>query len=97
VAVAIDILDEAHSLRLAMRRLGADAALRDALGSAAQAYWIREHSQEAMLADYRRMLPVAAALPVPRPELPPHLRADETSRVDSILSHMGVPVPWSKI
>ena len=36
VAVAIDILDEDHSLRLAMKRLAEDAELRQALGSAAQ-------------------------------------------------------------
>jgi hypothetical protein len=34
VAVAIDILDEDHSLRLAMRRLAQDASLRAVLGSA---------------------------------------------------------------
>ena len=36
-AVAIDILDEDHSLRLAMRRLGTDPALRATLGAAARA------------------------------------------------------------
>jgi glycosyltransferase involved in cell wall biosynthesis len=97
VAVAIDVLDEDHSLRLAMRRLGSDAALRDALGRAARDFWIEQHSPAAMLDDYRRLLPRAAALPVPRAELPPHLRADESGRVEDILSHLGVAAPWSKI
>ena len=56
VTVAIDIVDEDHSLRLAMRRLATDAELRARLGSAGQRYWRREHSLAAMLEDYRRVL-----------------------------------------
>src|SRR5690606_8322021 len=43
-SVAIDILDEDHSLRLAMRRLAGDAGLRDTLGRAAASYWEMHHS-----------------------------------------------------
>jgi hypothetical protein len=62
VTVAIDILDEDHSLRLAMRRLATDAELRARIGAAGQRYWVREHSLEAMLDDYRRVLALAAHL-----------------------------------
>jgi glycosyltransferase involved in cell wall biosynthesis len=58
VTVAIDILDEDHSLRLAMRRLAQDADLRARLGRAAREYWQREHSIEAMTEDYVRVLGV---------------------------------------
>ena len=60
ICVAIDILDEDHSLRLAMRRLAADAALRDALGRAARDWWARDHSVEAMADDYERVMREAA-------------------------------------
>ena len=55
-AVAIDILDEDHSLRLAMRRLGSDALLRSALGRAAQEYWQGAHSLEIMVGDYEDLI-----------------------------------------
>jgi glycosyltransferase involved in cell wall biosynthesis len=74
--VAIDILDEDHSLRLAMRRLATDPALRAALGSAARDYWKTEHSVHAMAADYRRVIALARSRPVPDVRLPPHLVDD---------------------
>jgi glycosyltransferase involved in cell wall biosynthesis len=97
VAVAVDILDEDHSLRLAMRRLAHDAALRESLGRAARAYWTREHSYAAMFSDYRRIVPLAAAQKAPRTALPAHLRDDESGVMENILETIGVPVPWSKI
>lgn len=97
VAVAVDILDEDHSLRLAMRRLARDRALRDSLGRAARSYWTREHSHAAMFADYRRIVPLAAAAEAPRLPLPLHLRDDESGVMNGILETFGVPVPWSKI
>ena len=39
VAVSIDLLDEDHSLQLALERLATDAVLRQRLGSAARAWW----------------------------------------------------------
>jgi hypothetical protein len=97
VAVGIDVVDEDHSLRLAMRRLARDAGLRETLGRAAREYWDREHSHGAMLHDYRRLIAAAAALPAPCPALPPHLRDDETALMRHLLDHVGVAVPWSKI
>jgi glycosyltransferase involved in cell wall biosynthesis len=97
VCVAIDILDEDHSLRLAMRRLAADAGLREALGTAARRYWTDEHSPQAMLQDYRAVLERAAAAEAPAPVLPAHLTTDRSERLGDILAPFGVPVPWSKI
>jgi glycosyltransferase involved in cell wall biosynthesis len=97
VTVALDILDEDHSLRRAMRRLAIDAVLRKALGRAARDFWMKEHSEAAMLADYERLLPEAArAVPASR-TLPAHARSDQSQLMESILGGFGVPVPWSKI
>lgn len=97
VTVAIDIMDEDHSLRLAMRRLAADAALREALGAAARAAWSREHSPAVMLEDYRRLLQAAAAAPAPAAALPDHLTADHGALGARILARFATPLPWSKI
>jgi hypothetical protein len=76
VAVGIDILDEDHSLRLALRRLGSDAALRLRLGAAARAYWESNHTVAAMAADYESTIRQARELAAPVVDLPTHLRPD---------------------
>ena len=76
IAVAIDILDEDHSLRLAMARLAADADLRRSLGTAARAYWEREHTVERMVEDYERVMQRAVTLTAPATPRPVHLRPD---------------------
>jgi glycosyltransferase involved in cell wall biosynthesis len=80
VAVAIDILDEDHSLRLAMARLAADADLRRSLGTAARAYWEREHTVERMVEDYERVMRRAVTLTAPAGPRPSHLRPDPLAR-----------------
>jgi glycosyltransferase involved in cell wall biosynthesis len=85
VTVGVDILDEDHSLALAMRRLATDAALRDRIGRAARRYWAAAHTEAHMASDYERLLPRAAALPDPRPVLPPHLRPDPVAHVEALL------------
>ena len=97
VSVAVDILDEEHSLRLAMRRLGTDAALRGRLGEAARRYWTEHHEQAGMVADYQRVLRQAASAPVLDVPLPAHLRDDRTGALAAMLAPFGVPAPWSKI
>jgi glycosyltransferase involved in cell wall biosynthesis len=97
VTVAIDVLDEAHSLRLGMRRLASDADLRRTLGAAAREYWRYEHSPERMVADYLDILPRAAAKPVPHPVLPPHLVNDGDRRLHLLLADVGVGSPWDKL
>jgi glycosyltransferase involved in cell wall biosynthesis len=89
VTVAIDILDEDHSLRRAMRRLASDSALRATLAAAGREYWEREHSVERMLDDYRRLLPIAAAIPAPDPVLPPHMITDGDRVLRSLLQDFG--------
>jgi glycosyltransferase involved in cell wall biosynthesis len=89
VTVAIDILDEDHSLRRAMRRLASDPALRATLAAAGREFWEREHSVERMLDDYRRVLPIAAATPAPAPVLPPHMVTDGDRVLRGLLQDFG--------
>jgi glycosyltransferase involved in cell wall biosynthesis len=97
VSIAIDILDEDHSLRLAMRRLAQDAELRERLGRAGQAWWQREHSLEQMVDDYERVLAAAASRPGNAPDAadgaPPHLRSDGDRRLHALLAPFGIEAP----
>ena len=93
VMVAVDILDEAHSLGLAMRRLAQDAALRRSLGGSARRYWMREHAPDGMLADYERLLEAARGKPAPVPDLPQHLREEGTRLLEALLAPFGIPAP----
>jgi glycosyltransferase involved in cell wall biosynthesis len=100
IAVAVDILDEDHSLRLALRRLAADPDLRQRLGRAGRRHWEREHSPAVMVEDYRRALARAAALPVPRPALPAHLVTAGDARLDALLEGMTLAADaprWSRL
>jgi glycosyltransferase involved in cell wall biosynthesis len=94
VCVSIDILDEDHSLRLAMRRLASDPALRSTLGEAGRRYWEREHSMPRMLADYDRVLADAVARPAPRVELPDHLVNNGDRLLNRILGEFSVARAW---
>jgi glycosyltransferase involved in cell wall biosynthesis len=98
VAVSVDILDEDHSLRLALRRLARDPELRARLGRAAAAYWNDNHSVEHMVEDYRRVIAGAIVARVPAADLPVHLRADGSTRLAELLQPFGLPAEvWSKI
>ena len=94
ICVAIDVLDEDHSLRLAMRRLVADAGLRAQLGNAAREWWTREHSLDAMVEDYERVMKEAASRPDPGAELPAHLRNRGDRTLRALLRPSGVEVPF---
>ena len=76
VAVALDIRDEDHSLRLAMHRLAVDADLRETLGRHARAYWEAGHTVDRMADDYERVMALAGTLPTPAPGRPPHMAPD---------------------
>jgi glycosyltransferase involved in cell wall biosynthesis len=89
VTIAIDVLDEDHSLRLAMRRLARDADLRAQLGAAARAWWGREHSVDVMVDDYVRVLHAAAARPLPSADLPPHMTSDGTHLLRELSGPFG--------
>ena len=97
VAVAIDILDEDHSLALAMRRLALDPVLRDSLGRAARARWAAEHTLEAMTADYEAAMAAAVALPITDPAtrgLPAHLLADGSATARRLADETGVTIDF---
>jgi glycosyltransferase involved in cell wall biosynthesis len=93
ISVAIDILDEDHSLRLTMRRLATDASLRAALGHAARRYWTDHHSIDAMAADYRRLIARAITREAPRLALPPHLINDGMGTMHAIVAACGLSSP----
>jgi glycosyltransferase involved in cell wall biosynthesis len=88
VAVAIDILDEAHSLGLALRRLATDGALRARLGAAARDYWERTHTFERMRDDYLSLIERAAARTRP-PVRPPVLEYDPLSKARALTADFG--------
>ena len=56
LGVAIDILDEDHSLEITLRRLSTDASLRRQLGLRARQYWESHHRLEMMAEDYHQLL-----------------------------------------
>jgi hypothetical protein len=89
ITVAIDLLDEDHSLGLAMRRLAADAALRDKLGAAGRAYWEREHSLDRMVEDYALLLDKAAGTPLPTATLPDTIVSRPDTHMRALLSPFG--------
>jgi glycosyltransferase involved in cell wall biosynthesis len=86
VAVSLDVLDETHSLTLAVKRLAADAALRERLGAAARAHWLAHHTVEAMAARYDEVMQEMAARPDPDPVLPHHLRPDAAVLARALVS-----------
>lgn len=90
VAVSIDLLDEEHSLQLALERLATDAALRQRLGDAARVWW-RTHHQLAPMADaYVRLMAAAAETPAPAVALPPHLLDDGSGLLKRLATGLGV-------
>jgi glycosyltransferase involved in cell wall biosynthesis len=91
VAVSIDLLDEDHSLQLAVERLASDAALRQRLGGAAREWWRRHHQLSPMADAYLRVIAAARALPKPELELPPHLLDDATARAKRLATELGLP------
>ena len=102
VTVKIDILDEDHSLRLALRRLATDAGLRARLASAGRAWWQDEHAGEVMRADYERV--IARALETPKRAVPHRLGPALTSSaakepwLRSLLEPVGMSGNlWSRI
>jgi glycosyltransferase involved in cell wall biosynthesis len=90
VAVSIDLLDEQHSIQVALERLASDGALRARLGAAARAWWHRHHRLETMADDYERVLTRAASLPPPERALPHHLQNDGTMTARALADRLGV-------
>jgi hypothetical protein len=96
IVVSIDPRDEEHSLSLALRRLAADASLRDALGSAAQAWWRAHATLDHAVEAWRSILAEAVAVaPPPRPaNWPRHLTPDGTDRARDLVAQFGCTVDF---
>jgi len=91
VAIAIDLMDEDESLRLAMRALAGEPRLRASLARAGHAYWSAHHTLEVMTADYVRLIAAAAARPAPVvTDLPSHFTDDHSQTVREITRAFGI-------
>lgn len=90
IAIAVDILDEEHSLRLALRRLATDADLCADLGRAARAHYEQRHTLEAMADAYRGVMATARAAPAPDSALPTHLRPDPLAHARELLAPFAI-------
>jgi hypothetical protein len=90
VAVRVDLLDEDRLVERALQRLIIDPALRDRLGRAARAYYERHHTIARMTGDYERVAARAASMPLPTPDLPPHLRPDPLRLARAIAADIGI-------
>lgn len=90
VAISIDMLDEAHSLQLALERLVVDGGMRQRLGKAAYEWWRAHHQLETMADAYATAIAAAIAAPVPSPALPPHLVDDGASQLHALTRSLGV-------
>jgi glycosyltransferase involved in cell wall biosynthesis len=93
IAVAIDPLDEDHSLRLAMRRLATDAELRDRLGREARRYWEVEHTIGRMADDYARTIAKVIARSTPSTTMPRRLRPSPTEFTEALLTPFDLALP----
>lgn len=93
VAAAVPILDERQGLLAALDTLTRNADARRALGTAARAYWRRNHTLEVMAEAYGGLLTRAAARPAPTVALPAHLRVTAGEQLDALLAPFSVPVP----
>lgn len=95
LAVSIDILDEEHSLTLAMSRLLTDRTLRVSLGQAARAHWAAEQTLERMREDYGSVMEEAARAPMADAvDAPAHLRRDGTEHARQLVQTFGVSVDF---
>jgi glycosyltransferase involved in cell wall biosynthesis len=93
VALSIDILDEVHSLVLALKALASDAALRQRLGANARDYWRAHHTVAHMIGDYETAIARGAVSPAPTVTLPAHLRSDGFELARDLARSSGVRLP----
>jgi glycosyltransferase involved in cell wall biosynthesis len=89
ITVAIDVLDEAHSLGVAFRRLATDPALREALGSAGRRYWERHHRLARMRDEYLDLIARTAVQPAFRTPVPPGLGYDPLAHTRALVAEFG--------
>jgi glycosyltransferase involved in cell wall biosynthesis len=95
VGFSVDIVDEKHSLGLAMRRLAEDPRLRVDLGKNARKLWDRRFRLAEMVAAYREVIDLALTAPPSRPgtgsSLPSHLLTHGTEYASRLLADAGLP------
>lgn len=96
ICVAIDPRDEAHSGRVASRRLAQDAAVRTALGTAAEAWWRVNATVEQAAGAFERVLEEAVTRGDPSKPAgwPSHLSADGLTRARDVLKQFGLELPF---
>ncbi len=95
LAMAVDLTDEAGTLEMSVKRLGADPALRERLGAAAREYWRREATLEVSVGDYEAAIASAISAPAPvRPRWPKHLRADRAEHAREATAALGLSPRW---
>jgi hypothetical protein len=96
ICVAVDPRDEAHSRRVASRRLAHDAALRTMLGTAAEAWWRRNATVDRAAAEFERVLEDAVTHGDPEQPAgwPSHLSANGLSRAREVLGQFGLELPF---
>lgn len=90
IGVAIDIVDEDHSLKIAMQRLAENTSLRRQLGEQARLYWQANHCLQHMATDYDRLVQCVARRPPVTPVLPPHVLENGTRQAQNLLIPFGI-------
>ena len=96
IAVSIDLLDEVHSLTLALKHLATDPGRRRSLGESAKHYWAANHTVDLMASDYREVIARASVRQAPDVSLPSHLRPDGREHLRELLAPfagLAVPLP----
>jgi hypothetical protein len=92
--LSIDILDEQHSLALALGRLATDPAFRSRIGNSARALWEARFTAERLAASWRTLVADACAAP-PRADalsgLPAHFRSNGLEHAATLLRRDGFP------
>jgi glycosyltransferase involved in cell wall biosynthesis len=95
IGFVVELTDEVHMLRLAMRRLTESRQLREQLGRAAKRYWSRHHTVEIMAQDYEALLErTRRSEPNPHPPWPGDLVVDGTQQARAIAGHLGISLDW---
>lgn len=89
IAIGIDILDEDHSLALALGRLATDQPLRDRLGSQARSYWQARHTFARMRDEYLELLERAERTPPPASPRPPAVEYDPAAYARALVADFG--------
>ena len=90
VAVSIDIVDEDHSLQLAIDGLIGQRSRVERVERGARAWWSAHHQLPAMADAYARVLAAAASLPAPAIALPRHLTDNASDHGRELAREMGV-------